>query len=179
MAASPQFATRLEYYLQTDFRPDRDYVDGEILERNVGEFEHAFLQSLLATLINQHRLEWGYAALTELRVQVSPVRFRVPDVSVVAASAPFESIITRPPLLCVEIMSSDDRWARITERFEDYRQMGVPSLWAVDPIEAKAWAWSQDKPAWTEAMILEASGTPVRVDLAPVFAELAQRKAQR
>jgi hypothetical protein len=71
MAASPQSATRLDHYLQTDFRPDCDYVDGEILERNVGEHEHAFLQSLLATLINANRHQWGCTALTELRMQVS------------------------------------------------------------------------------------------------------------
>jgi Uma2 family endonuclease len=179
MAASPQFATRLEYYLQTDFRPDCDYVDGEILERNVGEFEHAFLQSLLAMLINQHRLEWGCTALTELRVQVSPARFRIPDISVVSAGAPFEKVLTHPPILCVEIMSSEDRWARITERFEDYRRMGVPSLWAVDPIDSKAWMWSKSSPEWTEAALLEVPGTSIRIDLAPVFAELAQRKAQQ
>ncbi len=179
MAASTQFASRLAYYLQTDFRPDCDYVDGEILERNVGEFEHAFLQSLLAMLINQHRAEWSCTALTELRVQVSPSRFRIPDISVVAANAPFEKVLTHPPLLCVEIMSSEDRWARITERFEDYRRMGVPSLWAVDPIEARAWMGSKDKPEWTEALVLEAPGTPIRIDLTPVFAELAQRKAQQ
>jgi len=179
MAASPQFATRLEYYLQTDFRPDCDYVDGEILERNVGEFEHAFLQSLLAMLINQHRVEWSCTALTELRVQVLPSRFRIPDISVVAAGAPFEKVLTRPPILCVEIMSSEDRWARITERFEDYRRMGVPSLWAVDPIECKAWMWSSGTPEWKEASILEVPATPIRIDLAPVFAELAERKAQQ
>jgi Uma2 family endonuclease len=179
MAASSQFATRLEYYLQTDFRPDCDYVDGEILDRNVGEFEHAFLQSLLATLINQHRLEWGCTALTELRVQVASSRFRIPDICVVSSGAPFEKVLTIPPLLCVEIMSSEDRWARITERFEDYRRMGVPNLWAVDPIEGKAWMGSKTAPEWQEAIVLEAVGTAIRVDLAPIFAELAARKAQQ
>ncbi|MFP5226251.1 MAG: Uma2 family endonuclease [Acidobacteriota bacterium] len=179
MAASPQFATRLEYYLQTDFRPDCDYVDGEILERNVGEREHSFLQLKIAMLISQHEREWGVAVYPEHRVQVARDSFRIPDVAVIAAQHPFEKIITRPPLLCIEIMSSEDRWARITERFEDYRRMGVPNLWAVDPIEAKAWAWSKDKPEWTESTVLEAAGTPIRVDLAPVFAELAQRKAQQ
>jgi Uma2 family endonuclease len=179
MAASPQSATRLDYYLQTDLRPDCDYVDGEILERNVGEHEHAFLQSLLATLINERRREWNCTALTELRVQVSSARFRVPDLSVVGADAPFERVLTRPPILCVEILSSEDRWARITERFEDYRRMGVPSLWAVDPIEGKAWVWSKTNPEWREATLLEAPGTPVHVDVAPIFAELAERKSQQ
>jgi hypothetical protein len=32
---------RLEEYLDLSFRPDREYVDGEIRERNVGKWEHA------------------------------------------------------------------------------------------------------------------------------------------
>ncbi len=57
--------------------------------------------------------------------------------------------------------------------------MAVPNLWAVDPLEGKAWAWSRSSPEWTEMMQLEAPGTLIRVDLAPVFAELAERKSQQ
>jgi Uma2 family endonuclease len=178
MAASPQFATRLDYYLQTDFRPDCDYVNGEILERNGGEREHSFLQLAISALIHQNEREWDVAVYPEHRVQVAQERYRVPDVCVVSARDPFEKIVTRPPILCVEIMSSEDRWARITERFEDYRRMGVQTLWAVDPLESKAWMWSASRPEWKEGTTLEVPGTPVRVDLAPIFAELAERKAQ-
>lgn len=97
----------------------------------------------------------------------------------VAADARFEEILTRPPLVYIEILSSQDRWARMTERFEDYRRMGVPNLWAVVPIEGKAWAWSKASPEWREMTQLEAPGTAVRIDLAPIFAELAERKAQQ
>jgi hypothetical protein len=34
--------------MQTSYRPDREYVDGELLERNVGKWEHGRIQSLLA-----------------------------------------------------------------------------------------------------------------------------------
>jgi hypothetical protein len=39
-AAIPQFLS-IEQYLNTDYRPDVDYVDGYIEERNVGETDHA------------------------------------------------------------------------------------------------------------------------------------------
>jgi hypothetical protein len=58
MAASPQSATKLDYYLHTDFRPDADYVDGEILERNVGEAEHAFFQKRLLMLLAERERQW-------------------------------------------------------------------------------------------------------------------------
>jgi len=35
-------------YLETSYRPDREYVDGEVKERNVGKWEHARVQWLLA-----------------------------------------------------------------------------------------------------------------------------------
>jgi hypothetical protein len=38
-------------YLETTYRPDREYVNGELRERNVGKFEHARLQSLFADRI--------------------------------------------------------------------------------------------------------------------------------
>jgi hypothetical protein len=34
----------VEEYLRTSYRPDCDYVDGEVLERNVGERDHSKLQ---------------------------------------------------------------------------------------------------------------------------------------
>ncbi|HEX3472063.1 MAG TPA: Uma2 family endonuclease [Silvibacterium sp.] len=178
MATSPQTVSQLEVYLHTAYRPDCDYVDGEIQERNVGEGEHSFVQAFLVALIWQHRREWKVVVYPEQRLQVSPTRYRIPDLCVVPESAPFESILTHPPLLCVEILSSEDRWSRMTERLADYRQMGVPNLWAIDPLAQKAWVWSQGEPLsdWREATILEVAGAPVRVDVTAIFAELAERK---
>ncbi|HEY0264213.1 MAG TPA: hypothetical protein VGC07_06800 [Granulicella sp.] len=38
----------VEEYLKATYRPDRDYIDGELQERNVGEQPHAHLQAILA-----------------------------------------------------------------------------------------------------------------------------------
>jgi hypothetical protein len=34
----------VEEYLNTSYRPDREYIDGALLERNVGERAHSRLQ---------------------------------------------------------------------------------------------------------------------------------------
>jgi hypothetical protein len=39
--------TSLAEYLSTTYHPDRDYVDGQLEERNDGEFEHAAIQAFL------------------------------------------------------------------------------------------------------------------------------------
>jgi len=41
--ATPQIS--LADYLRTRYHPDCDYVDGEVQERNVGEFDQAAVQA--------------------------------------------------------------------------------------------------------------------------------------
>ena len=95
----------VEEYLHTSYRPDCDYVDGRIEERNVGEHDHGFLQILLGTLFTNHRQLWGVHTVTDVRIQVSAKRFRIPDISVMPAEAPRELILRNPPLIAIEILS--------------------------------------------------------------------------
>ena len=39
----------VEEYLNTSYSPDCDYVDGEVLERNWGEWNHSELQLALGS----------------------------------------------------------------------------------------------------------------------------------
>jgi hypothetical protein len=39
----------VEVYLTSVYRPDCDYVDGEVLERNSGEREHSYIQAALVS----------------------------------------------------------------------------------------------------------------------------------
>jgi len=54
----PEFVSVREY-LTTSYRPDCDYVDGRIEERNGGEFDHGYLQALLAASFMNNRDAWG------------------------------------------------------------------------------------------------------------------------
>ena len=125
-------------YLATDYQPDREYVDGEVLERNVGQGPHSYTQGFLMgpLLANHKRL--GVIPLPEQRVQVAATHFRVPDICLIR-SEDFAPIVTMPPLLCIEILSPEDRWPRIQESIDDYLQFGVPEVWVIDPEERKAW----------------------------------------
>jgi hypothetical protein len=66
-------------YLKASYRPDREYTDGEIRERNVGKWEHARVQWLLAGWFLNHESAWDVIGSTEQRVQVSPTRVRAPS----------------------------------------------------------------------------------------------------
>jgi len=74
----------------------------------------------------------------ERRVQVKPTRFRIPDICVVAGAEPEEQIFTTPPLVCIEILSSDERLSEMQKRCQDYLKFGVPYVWILDPHKHKA-----------------------------------------
>jgi Uma2 family endonuclease len=162
----------VEEYLHTSYRPDCDYVDGRVEERNVEEYDHAYLQTLLAILFGKNMEAWGVRVLTAVRTQVSPTRFRVPDVSVLRADAPKERIITHPPLIAIEILSPEDRLSRFQVRIDDYLGFGIENIWIFDPETRRAWMADQTGTHPVQTGELTVPGTPIRVVLAELFAEL-------
>src|SRR5271165_5356635 len=98
----------VDQYLRTSYSPDCDYVDGEVRERNLGEFDHARLQTAIAIWFGNHRRDWNIFVVVEQRVQVSPTRFRIPDVSVLPGDYSKDPIVRVPPLVCIEVLSKDD-----------------------------------------------------------------------
>src|SRR5436853_6295213 len=92
----------VEEYLATSFPDgDRDYLEGQILERNMGEVAHSDLQSGLLFFFRLHHPDFW--AGVEVRVQVKARRFRVPDVCLVAGVKPEGQVVTDPPFLIVEV----------------------------------------------------------------------------
>jgi Uma2 family endonuclease len=159
-------ATSIKEYLSTSYRPDCDYVDGEIQERHVGEIDHSRLQLAIGAFFYNRRKESGISAFTEQRVQVSPNRFRVPDVCVVIGE-PEGQILRVPPFVCIEILSPDDRVSRMNERMVDYLNFGVPYVWLLDPQTRKAWQYT--KGAMLEVSELRTENPAMVVPVADLF----------
>src|ERR1700691_5524258 len=131
MASTTQIA--LSEYLQTSYDPDREYVDGELQERNVGKTDHARVQALLAAWFVAHEPDWDVLVTTEQRVQVAADRVRIPDVTLVRPGALNEDVLSVAPLCVIEILSPDDTYSRIREKALDYRKMGIENIWLIDP----------------------------------------------
>ena len=55
----------VEEYLRTSYRPDCDYVDGEVLERNVGEKDHSSLQKKIILYLAAHEQQLGICVFPE------------------------------------------------------------------------------------------------------------------
>jgi len=132
----------VEEYLRTSYRPDCDYIDGHIEERNLGEWDHANLQTAIAIYFGNRRKQWGINVVVEQRVQVSPTRFRIPDVCVILGE-PDGQILRKPPFICIEVVSPEDRLNRLEQRIEDFLAMGVAYVWVIDPQTRKAYAATQ------------------------------------
>src|SRR5579864_5517407 len=110
----------VEEYLSTSYRPDREYIDGVLLERNLGEWDHGNLQSAFIIFFYAQRKRWNVVAALEQRAQVKPTRFRIPDVCIVFGPGPYPQIVTKPPFICIEILSKDDTFDSMDERVDDY-----------------------------------------------------------
>jgi len=161
-------------YLSQTYEPDCDFVDGELEERNVGEELHSELQNILARIFGNKRYEWGIRSLTEPRIQVLPSRFRIPDLCLVPRSRPRGRIISYPPILCVEVLSPEDRMSRVQVKVNEYVRMGVRSVWVLDPWAEVGYVASDKGFKQPEDGILRVPGTGIQVVLAEVFAELKE-----
>jgi Uma2 family endonuclease len=162
----------VEEYLNTAYRPDCDYIDGQVLERNMGETPHSGLQSFLVRRLGNLQEEWRVDVLTEQRVQVDDLRYRIPDICLVSHDDPFGPIIRTPPVLCIEILSSADTLKTIQERLDDYARMGVPCSWVVDPWKRAIFFCGPDGILHPAIDTLTVPGTPISTTTQSIFSEL-------
>jgi Uma2 family endonuclease len=169
MAAST--VVPLSEYLNTTYDPDCEWVAGELKERNLGELPHASVQLFFATFFAARRRELGIRAYPELRVQVSADRYRVPDVVVLRGGDPADAIVVVPPLLCIEVLSREDRASELQEKIDDYLRMGVEIVWVVDPrLRTAVMVDASGRQQRVEELTVP--GTAIRIPRGDVFAEL-------
>lgn len=162
----------VEEYLRTSYRPDCDYVDGEVLERNLGEYDHARIQTLISYIFMANRVAWNINAVVECRYQVKPTRFRVPDIAVLPADTKVDRIIRSAPLICIEILSPEDTWRRMEIKINDYLEAGVRNVWIIDPETREAFRCDETGHHRITSGELTVPETPIQISLAEVFSAL-------
>jgi Uma2 family endonuclease len=135
----------VEIYLHSEYEPDADYVDGEIEERNLGQWDHASWQQAIQRWFILHGTEWNVRVRPELRIRVSPTRYRVADAVVIDRAHPKEQIITHTPLAVFEVLSPDDTVKRAMRKLGDYEAMGIPQIWLIDPETNACYLFTEGK----------------------------------
>jgi Uma2 family endonuclease len=168
MATTAQLS--LEQYLRTPFEPDAEYVDGEIQERNMGEYEHNTVQRAILLWFHLHDKAWQIRSIQEQKTRLTSGNVRLPDVSVWRRDVPVQPVFDQPQLIAVEVLSPEDRHSRVQEKIEDYCKFRVPNIWVVDPIKRIGWDCSDGN--WTRKERFEVVGSPIYLDLCDLFKEL-------
>jgi len=132
MATATNFVT-VQEYLRSSFEPDAEYVAGQIEERVVGENDHSAWQGAIYSWFQQQALTGQIRVRPELRVQVAPDCFLVPDVTLLDRNRPIEQIVTHPPVAAFEILSPADSIRRVMTKCGRYEQMGIRTILLIDP----------------------------------------------
>jgi Uma2 family endonuclease len=156
-------------YLDTAYSPDREFVDGMIVERHVGDRAHSRVQfNVSFSLGNRYprRFIWP-----EQRVRTTPNRCRIPDVCVTAQD-PLTDVFETPPLICIEILSRRDEMSDVLEKLEEYAAAGVRYIWVVDPRRKKAFFYDGGLQEVTSGVLVTADEPVVELPLADVFCNL-------
>lgn len=122
----------VQEYLTADYEAPLDYIEGALEDRHTGEHAHSRIVAMLCVYFYALEKDLGVRVLPGVRFKVGENRYRVPDF-VLVSSSNREKILTSPPLLCVEVVSSEDRMASVLTKVGDYHQAGVIDVWLISP----------------------------------------------
>ncbi len=155
----------LEEYMNTSYRPDMEYLDGELREKSMGKIPHGRVQGLLIVRFWLHGEQWHIFAASEVRTQVTPSHVRLPDVVVLPASTEERGALTSPPLVAIEIMSPTDSYNDRRFRAMDLEQMGVKNIWLIDEGARTLEVWRDNAWQLESSTHIQAKNLPVFLDL--------------
>ena len=169
LAIDPEIAVSVEEYLHSVYEPDMDYVDGVLEDRNVGELIHWRIQLALLDMLRTGEGLGAYFVVQKTRLQVSTNRFRVPDTCLIPRSQLGERILLHAPMLCVEVLSPEDRFSRTEIKCQDYLRMGVPEVWIVDPQTRTVHVLRGESTTKHREGPIRLEGTPAQTDVTELF----------
>jgi len=128
-----------EFLALPETKPYREFVRGEVIEKPMPNSDHSALVFELIRLLGNYLQEHHEGrGSTELRhADRQEDRVYLPDVSVSrrerraprGSTAPVE----QTPDLAIEVLSPEDRAARVLDKADFYMRSGVRLLWLVDP----------------------------------------------
>src|SRR5512144_2975379 len=116
MTMSTATVVSVEEYLNTTYDPDMEYVDGVLVERNVGDYLHSLIQSNIIFALRTRYPH--FKCLPELRSRTTQTRFRLPDVCVLLAP-PQTRYLLDAAHIAIEILSEGDKASEVFEKLEE------------------------------------------------------------
>lgn len=105
-----------------------------------------------------------------MRVQVAPARYGIPDITVTTLRIR-GPVLQDPPFLCIEILSPEDRAARLEEKIDDYLKFGVTYVWVIDPRQRRAWSYAVGGKR-ESVTLLSTTDPSIEISIEELFREL-------
>jgi Uma2 family endonuclease len=166
-------ATRVsvDEYLHTSYHPDREYVDGEVLERNVGTWDHSWLQRALLIYVIAREKELGVVIIQETRLKLGEKHYRIPDLMILKGGNRGEQIPSRPPFVCIEVLSPEDRTSRIEKKVADYLAFGVNYVWVLNPKTKQALVYTNAGKQIINDGVLRTEDPIIEIPLSQIFTD--------
>lgn len=131
----------------------------------------AALRTILAGHFHANRRTWDIVTLSRQRVALAAGGSTVCDICIVAADAPVERVIRTPPMVCIDVISSEPL-AFVQNRVDAYEAIGVKHIWLLDPAFRTGWRATSSGLFQIRDDQLTISGTSIGFRLATVFNEL-------
>ena len=132
-------------YLNSSYHPDREYVDGVLVERGEATIAHALLHVILCSPLSAYRRQLRFEPLPSVRTQiVEGARYRIPDLMLCPVPLPAGKIVNSIPWAVIEILSPEDRMSDQLARFRDYKQIGVLHMVLLDPEDLVAYRFDEN-----------------------------------
>lgn len=135
--ARPALVTEREFLALPETMERVELLDGEVI---VAPSPSAWHQEILGRLVLALRT-WAashegpaFVGMAPLDVRFAPGRILQPDLFVILGTVPLdrEGPVDQVPQLCVEVLSTNRAYDRLTKRFV-YAAAGVEELWIVEP----------------------------------------------
>lgn len=118
-------------------KPYFELIDGEAIQKALPTKLHSILQLVLSLLLK----ELGFKSRPELTLSIDPHWEPTPDVCGILG-AEEDLYPTRAVAVAIEILSPDDRLARIHQKCRKYAEWGIPDILVFDPVGREAWFWN-------------------------------------
>jgi Uma2 family endonuclease len=163
-------------YLNTGYRPEREYVDGELVDRPMTTMNHGAVESSTTIYFGTHEEEWQIRVFTNTRLRTTPTKYRVPDVLVLERPFVTGPAVTEAPAIVIEIVSPDDTHDSLMDRCVEYETLGVRNILIVHPERRTVHLFSGGSLILVESphlvLALPKSGRQVSLPVETFFARL-------
>lgn len=159
----------VEQYLATSYRPDCDYINGEVRERLWGDGCHAAVQSSLCGILGTNYKAWNIRLLISQRFRLSAHHYRVADISALPQNAPLVAYPDTPPVFCIEVLEPQDRFESVLERALVFSHFGIKAVWMIHSRTREIWSVDASGPKRFNGEALVVPGTPIRIPIPEIF----------